>query len=260
MPRTRQVNLGWRCAAGAGCGLGGSHVAGLQQGNFGSRRPWCRCAPPKCKPSIPARQYLFREHPALPAGGTCVQVEWLSGRASARCATPMVTFAISTRATTSPRERCSPPSSRTISSRSLHRPKRNWQARRPSMSGPNCPSGACLRSTRRAPLPSRITTTPMRRTKAPQAAVDSAKAQVTEAQIALDYCELQARPFDSWVLKRNVDVGMLVGPATNGFTLADTRSVKAVFGVPDTAIARIKLGSPQTVTTEALAQRHFPDT
>ena len=49
------------------------------------------------------------------------------------------------------------------------------------------------------------------------AAVDAAKAQVTEAQIALDYCQLKA-PFDSWVLKRNVDVGTLVGPATNGFT------------------------------------------
>ena len=70
-------------------------------------------------------------------------------------------------------------------------------------------------------------------------------------RLALGYCELKA-PFDSWVLKRNVDVGTLVGPATNGFTLADTRSVKAVFGVPDTAIGRIKLGSPQTVTTEAL--------
>ncbi len=83
------------------------------------------------------------------------------------------------------------------------------------------------------------------------AAVDAAKAQVTEAQIALDYCQLKA-PFDSWVLKRNVDVGMLVSAATSGFTLADTRSVKAVFGVPDTAIARVKLGSPQSVTTEAL--------
>ncbi len=54
------------------------------------------------------------------------------------------------------------------------------------------------------------------------------------------------------MLKRNVDLGTLVGPATNGFTLADTRTVKAVFGVPDTAIGKIKLGSPQTVTTEAL--------
>ena len=84
-----------------------------------------------------------------------------------------------------------------------------------------------------------------------QAAVDNAKASIAEAQLALSYCELRA-PFDSWVLKRNVDVGTLVGPATNGFTLADTRTVKAVFGVPDTAIGRIKLGSPQTVTTEAL--------
>jgi RND family efflux transporter MFP subunit len=83
------------------------------------------------------------------------------------------------------------------------------------------------------------------------AAVDAAKAQVVEAQIALDYCQLKA-PFDSWVLKRNVDVGMLVSAATSGFTLADTRSVKAVFGVPDTAIARVKLGSQQSVTTEAL--------
>ena len=85
-----------------------------------------------------------------------------------------------------------------------------------------------------------------------QASVDAAKAQIMEAQIALGYCELRA-PFDSWLLKRNVDVGTLVGPATNGFTLADTRTVKAVFGVPDTAIATVKLGSPQTVTTEAVA-------
>ena len=83
------------------------------------------------------------------------------------------------------------------------------------------------------------------------AAVANAKAQIAEAQIALAYCELRA-PFDSWVLKRNVDVGTLVGPATNGFTLADTRTVKAVFGVPDTAMEHVTLGSRQSVTTEAL--------
>jgi multidrug efflux system membrane fusion protein len=83
------------------------------------------------------------------------------------------------------------------------------------------------------------------------AAVANSKAQVSEAQLALGYCELRA-PFDGWILKRNVDVGTLVGPATNGFTLADTRSVKAVFGVPDTAIRQMKLGSLQSVTTEAL--------
>ena len=83
------------------------------------------------------------------------------------------------------------------------------------------------------------------------AAVANSQAQVAEAKIALGYCELTA-PFDSWVLKRNVDVGTLVGPATNGFTLADTRSVKAVFGVPDTAMEHVKAGSAQRVTTEAV--------
>lgn len=84
-----------------------------------------------------------------------------------------------------------------------------------------------------------------------QAAVDSATSSVAEAQLALSYCDLKA-PFDSWVLKRNVDLGTLVGPATNGFSLADTRTVKAVFGVPDTAVGGIKLGSPQKVRAEAL--------
>jgi RND family efflux transporter MFP subunit len=83
------------------------------------------------------------------------------------------------------------------------------------------------------------------------AAVANAQAQVAEAKIALGYCELTA-PFDSWVLRRSVDVGTLVGPATNGFTLADTRTVKAVFGVPDTAMEHVKPGSTQRVTTEAL--------
>ena len=87
--------------------------------------------------------------------------------------------------------------------------------------------------------------------QATQASVDNGKASLAEAEIALGYCELRA-PFDAWVLKRNVDVGTLVGPATNGFTLADTRSVKAVFGVPDTAVGGIKPGSPESVTTEAM--------
>jgi multidrug efflux system membrane fusion protein len=84
-----------------------------------------------------------------------------------------------------------------------------------------------------------------------QASVDSAQAQIAEAKIALGYTELRA-PFNSWVVKRNVDVGALVGPATNGFSLANTRSVKAVFGVPDVAIGNVPLGSAQTITTDSL--------
>jgi RND family efflux transporter MFP subunit len=85
-----------------------------------------------------------------------------------------------------------------------------------------------------------------------QASIQSAKASIAEAQIALGYCELRA-PFDGWLVKRNVDVGQLVGPATNGFTISDVRSVKAVFGVPDTAMEHIRLGSPETITTDAVA-------
>ena len=83
------------------------------------------------------------------------------------------------------------------------------------------------------------------------AAVKNAKASISEAQVALDYCSLRA-PLDGWIVKRTVDVGSLVGPATNGFSIADTRSVKAVLGVPDTAVSGIKLGQRQAITTDSL--------
>jgi multidrug efflux system membrane fusion protein len=84
-----------------------------------------------------------------------------------------------------------------------------------------------------------------------QASIESAKASIAEATLALDYCKLRA-PFDGWIVRRNVDEGQLVGPATNGFTISDVRSVKAVFGVPDIAMEHIRLGSPETITTDAV--------
>lgn len=83
------------------------------------------------------------------------------------------------------------------------------------------------------------------------AEVAGAKAQIREAQVALAYCSLKA-PFDGWIVKHNVDVGSLVGPATNGFTIADTRSVKAVFGVPDVGINQVQVGQVLALTAEAL--------
>jgi RND family efflux transporter MFP subunit len=85
------------------------------------------------------------------------------------------------------------------------------------------------------------------------AAVTSAKAQIDDARIALGYCELRA-PFDGWIVDRNVDVGSLVGPATKGFSIANTNSVKAVFGVPDISMHQVKQGQHITITTEALPQ------
>jgi RND family efflux transporter MFP subunit len=83
------------------------------------------------------------------------------------------------------------------------------------------------------------------------ASVSAAKAQVSEAHVALDYCSLAA-PFDGWIVKRSVDIGSLVGPATNGFSIADTQTVKAVFGVPDIYISRAKIGQRLAITTDAL--------
>ena len=88
------------------------------------------------------------------------------------------------------------------------------------------------------------------------AQVDAAKAQISEAQTALAYCSLKA-PFDGWIVKRSVDSGSFVSPATNGFTISDTRTVKAVFGVPDTSISRVRVGQSQIITTDALPQT-FP--
>jgi RND family efflux transporter MFP subunit len=85
------------------------------------------------------------------------------------------------------------------------------------------------------------------------ASVSGAQAQLSEANVALGYCQLRA-PFSGWVVSRNIDLGTLVGPATNGFTLADTESVKAVCGVPDISISRIHLGQHLAITTDAFPQ------
>jgi RND family efflux transporter MFP subunit len=85
------------------------------------------------------------------------------------------------------------------------------------------------------------------------ASVSGAQAQLSEANVALAYCSLRA-PFNGWIVSRNVDLGTLVGPATNGFTLADTQSVKAVFGVPDISMNRVRLGQHLSIITDAFPQ------
>jgi RND family efflux transporter MFP subunit len=84
------------------------------------------------------------------------------------------------------------------------------------------------------------------------ASVSGTQAQISEAKVALDDASLRA-PFSGWLVARNVDLGTLVGPATKGFTLADTRSVKAVFGVPDILMNQVHLGQHFAVATDALS-------
>lgn len=83
-----------------------------------------------------------------------------------------------------------------------------------------------------------------------QARADAARAQVEEAESALSDCELKA-PMDGLLLKRGIEIGSFITPGAPAFTLADTSSVKAVFGVPDVAAPGLKIGGFLTVTTEA---------
>jgi RND family efflux transporter MFP subunit len=88
--------------------------------------------------------------------------------------------------------------------------------------------------------------------------VDAAQAQVGMAEQALKTAELSLAdatlksPMNGVVLARNVEIGTLTAPGTTGFVLADVSSVKAVFGVPDTIMERVKLGSMQVITAEAV--------
>ncbi len=81
--------------------------------------------------------------------------------------------------------------------------------------------------------------------------VDQAKAQLQQAEIALGDCSIVA-PLDAWVLQRRIEVGMVVNQMEPAFVLADTRAVKAVFGVPDLIVSRVKLGGLQPITVDAV--------
>lgn len=89
-----------------------------------------------------------------------------------------------------------------------------------------------------------------------QAQLRGGRAVVEEARISLSDTSLRA-PMDSVVLERKVETGTLVSPGTPAFVLADTTSVKAVFGVPDFVVENLKLGSPIAVTTEAFLGADF---
>jgi len=80
--------------------------------------------------------------------------------------------------------------------------------------------------------------------------VQAAQATLKRAQIDLGYCKLSS-PMDGVILSRNIEIGSLVGPNVTAFQVADTRSMKAVFAVPDILVSQLKTGSPLALTTEA---------
>jgi RND family efflux transporter MFP subunit len=87
---------------------------------------------------------------------------------------------------------------------------------------------------------------------ATQAATDNAKAALLQSQLTLGDADLKA-PFSGYILSRNVDLGSLVSPATNAFTIADIGRVKVAFGAPDYGLSRVRLGQELTIQTESAA-------
>ena len=93
--------------------------------------------------------------------------------------------------------------------------------------------------------------------EAQEGKVAAAKAQLKQAEINLGDASLKA-PWDGVILQRNIDVGAFVAAGTVGFSMADVRSVKVVFGVPDVMLRQLQLGSPLAITTDASPDTVFP--
>jgi multidrug efflux system membrane fusion protein len=89
-----------------------------------------------------------------------------------------------------------------------------------------------------------------------QAKLSGARALVQEAENARADTALTS-PIDGIVLKRLIEVGSLVGPGVGGFVLADTTSMKVVFGAPDTMLKTLRPGMREVVTAEAVPGREF---
>jgi RND family efflux transporter MFP subunit len=94
------------------------------------------------------------------------------------------------------------------------------------------------------------------RMDATAAKVDGAKAGLGEAQLVLGDAVLTA-PISGVVLKRSIERGSLVSPGVPAFVLADTSSVKVVFGVPDIVVRQLAIGRVQRLTFEALKDQPF---
>jgi RND family efflux transporter MFP subunit len=89
-----------------------------------------------------------------------------------------------------------------------------------------------------------------------QAKSRSAQAVVQETQIPLHDTELRS-PLNGVVLEKSVEKGTLVSSGDKAFVVADTSSVKAVFGVADVAVAEMKLGRTLSVQSDTMPGKEF---
>ena len=89
--------------------------------------------------------------------------------------------------------------------------------------------------------------------------VAAATAQESSAAAALSSAELAKAdtvliaPYTARLLQRSVEVGSLVSPGQPAFTLADTTTVKAIFGVPDSSVRGLKQADRVPLSMEAIS-------
>ena len=79
----------------------------------------------------------------------------------------------------------------------------------------------------------------------------ASQARRSQAAVSLGDATLRA-PIDGIILRRSVEVGSLAGPSAPAFTIANTRVVKVVFGVPDVVVARLRPGERLPIQADAL--------
>jgi multidrug efflux system membrane fusion protein len=100
--------------------------------------------------------------------------------------------------------------------------------------------------------------TKIARADSAKAQVEGAAARTGEAGISLSDTVLRA-PMDGIVLSRSIEVGKLVAPGEPAITVADCRTVKAVFGAPQFLVEKLALGSPLTVFVGAESEAKSPE-
>ena len=89
------------------------------------------------------------------------------------------------------------------------------------------------------------------------AQVSGGRAVAGEAGLTLRDTTLTA-PIGGVILQRSIERGDLTMPGKTAFVLADTRTVKVIFGVPDMMVNSLKIGQPIDVATESMPGRVFP--
>ena len=94
----------------------------------------------------------------------------------------------------------------------------------------------------------------IRQIEARRGQVNAALGQAASARINLGDTNLTA-PMPGVIVEKNVERGSLVAAGTTAFTLDDIRVVKVNFGVPDSMLAYLKLGTEVPVRVEALQGR-----